>query len=132
MMSWAELGVGKPRAGAYDHDRRAMVTDIDPDLLVAARRREGRNCVNDGPQAGEAEACRHAHHVGFSDAAIIEARLVMRLEAVEQLIADIAGQQDYAGIRNPKAGDLLGEGVPHGSSPNSRLADNTSSAVGIR
>src|SRR4051812_4130548 len=98
MMRRAKVCIREAGTRAHDDHRRLVVADVDADLLEAARGREWGNGVDDGPQPGKRHAGGDTHHVGLGDAAVEKAAWGPLLELVEELVADIAGEQHDARV----------------------------------
>ena len=130
-MRASERSIGKPGAGADNDNRLMMVTDIDPDLFDTAVSNEVRDRITNGTHPGHGQTSRHANHVRFRHAAVIESAGAFRLEVLEQAIADVSREQDDSFVLDSELCDLVGESVPH-NKPSSRFAAITSSFLGTR
>ena len=102
-------------AAAHPHHRDVglVVADVVPDLLVAAQRRERHDRVDEGLLALEREAGRDPRHRGLGDADVHEASRIAGGEVVEELEAEIAGQEHDALVGGRRVGERTDEGVPH-------------------
>ena len=87
-----EVRVDQARAVAEQHDRQALVAEIQLDLLDNPARHERGQSVDDDLVALARQAGRHADHVLLGDAAVEELARVLPPETVEQRVTVIARQ----------------------------------------
>ena len=98
LMTGSQRAIHNSGPVADKHDRQALVTDVELDLLVNADRDEGRQPIDDRPQAGLRQSGRHADHVLLGDTRIDELPWAGAAQVVEQRVAVVARQQQEAFI----------------------------------
>jgi hypothetical protein len=108
-----------------------MVAKIHADLLHAAIGDERRDGVAEWAQAALGQASSHTDHVRLRHTTVVKAVRELRLELVEEAVADVGGEQDHARVLPGEGEYLICKSVSH-RSPSSFLAASTSVALGTR
>jgi hypothetical protein len=113
MMGGAEIGVGKPRAGAHHSNREVVITQIHPDLLHAAISDKGSDGVTERTQTTLRQPCCHTNHIGLCYAAVIKTIGKLCFEFVEKPVANIRGKQHNPGINPSERKKFVSESISH-------------------
>jgi hypothetical protein len=107
-----------------------VITQVDPNLLIAPGREKGVNGVDDRPETAHGHARRQPDHVGFGRPGIHKPSWRRCFKLVKQSVSNIAGDQNNPLVFFCESRYFRSERVSH--RPNSLLPFLTSSAVGMR
>src|SRR5205823_1523044 len=102
---------------ADQHHRQFFVADVQLNLFEHPHRDEGTETVDHRTEAGLGQPGGHADHVLLSDAGVEVLAGTCLAELVEQGIAVVAGQQQYALVATGGADQGSAKGVPHDAPP---------------
>jgi len=109
--------VGVAAARAHEEHRQPGIGRAHADLLEGARGHERGDGIGYRLEAFLGQPGGHIDHLGLGYADVDIARAVLFFEIGEDLVAEVPGQEDHAGIfvgRGAKGG---GEGSSHGFLP---------------
>jgi hypothetical protein len=113
-MADAVVAVVEARPDANDAHGKLVQDRPVPDELVGPHRHKRRDRVHVGPHARLGEPGRHPHHVLLRHANVVETVGEALSEGLQNIEAEIAGQQHDALVSRRDVQQFLEEGVPHG------------------
>jgi hypothetical protein len=116
LVAGAQGAVDKTGTIAQKDHRQMIVRHVQLDLFQHAHRHKGRQAVDKGPEARARQACGHAHHVLLGNAGVDELIRAVLADAVEELVAVVAGDQQHARVLLRQAHQGVGEGFSHAAS----------------
>src|SRR5262245_51240733 len=96
MMRWTEFAIGHPGAHAAQCDRKAVIGDVDLDLLECTTGQERRGATNERDEAAIGKAGSNPDHVLLRDADIDEPirKQFLELDEIARADAVVANRDD--------------------------------------